>query len=189
MRTLFSKSYKIKMERGRQRLDAAAGFFNLVAVLRGSADLVFPALRAPRHANQGMWEAHYFSGGGGWRAAVGQGRRAPVVLSRRSRARSTRQRDWSAGAWHGGPVGAVMGSKVGRWYREGSTPCTPMFAARETSAHECSARGPRAQQHGSRPARARRGWCSVHGCGGQAAGAREGRACTWACEFSMSVGG
>eukprot|EP00964_Phaeocystis_antarctica_P016841 scaffold9278_cov74-Phaeocystis_antarctica.AAC.1 len=53
------------MERGRQRLDAAAGFFNLVAVLRGSADLVFPALRAPRHANQGMWEAHYFSRGGG----------------------------------------------------------------------------------------------------------------------------
>ena len=150
-------------------------------MLRGSADLVFPALRAPRHANQGMWEAHYFSGGGGWRA--------PVVLSRRSRARSTRQRDWSAGAWHGGPVGAVMASKVGRWYREGSTPCTPMFAARETSAHECSARGPRAQQHGSRPARARRGWCSVHGCGGQAAGAREGRACTWACAFSMSVGG
>eukprot|EP00964_Phaeocystis_antarctica_P039411 scaffold22547_cov89-Phaeocystis_antarctica.AAC.3 len=48
-------------------LDAAgaAGFFNLVAVLRGSADLVFPALRAPRHANQGMWEAHYFSRGGG----------------------------------------------------------------------------------------------------------------------------
>ena len=53
MRTLFSKSYKIKMERGRQRLDAAAGFFNLVAVLRGSADLVFPASGGPRHANQG----------------------------------------------------------------------------------------------------------------------------------------
>ena len=82
MRTLFSKSYKIKMERGRQRLDAAAGFFNLVAVLRGSADLVFPALRAPRHANQGMWEAHYFSGGGGWRAAVGQGRRTGGVESK-----------------------------------------------------------------------------------------------------------
>ena len=70
MRTLFSKSYKIKMERGRQRLDAAAGFFNLVAVLRGSADLVFPALRAPRHANQGMWEAHYFSGGGEGRCTI-----------------------------------------------------------------------------------------------------------------------
>ena len=42
------------LERGRQRLDAAAGFFNL---LRHSLRLrlLYPALRAPRHANHHVY--------------------------------------------------------------------------------------------------------------------------------------